>query len=523
METKKKIRLGLYKNWISYAVIALSLSLQLFLITRSLDFLLTDLLPDDAFYYFEIVRNILQGNGVTFDGVETTNGFHPLWLTILIPIFAIFSVGGTYDVAPVYAALSFSVLLNMATAYILFLLLGRITKKPAIRAIGLAIFALNPFVLYESLNGLETSLALLLSALFFLCAVRIWEHDRLKDYVVAGIVCGGMVLARIDTVFFAIAFFLWLVVWKGLHKSIRPALAFGIPATLFILPWVIWNIINFGMLATSASLATPFVNHTLVTLDNGVGAFVFVKTIAYMLLHHGSAILVATGISVVIFIAIGVMFVFFMRNEWTLPRLQACSPMWWLFAGFVFLFVANAGLRWTGRSWYFIAFDVFVALGVTGTLTLLSAHTERRKLLYLGTVIVVMASFLVGWHEHLKDRSVNQRAMYVAATWVDENIPIGESVGVFNAGIIGYFSETRIVNLDGLVNNTAYHMLRAGETWEYMQTNNISYLMDFPIYLSYRYNSFFGVQDLFERIELIHEIRASGVGAPIEVYRVRAE
>ena len=42
---------------------------------------------DDAFYYFKTAQNIGLGNGISFDGMSRTNGFHPLWMMICVPIF----------------------------------------------------------------------------------------------------------------------------------------------------------------------------------------------------------------------------------------------------------------------------------------------------------------------------------------------------------------------------------------------------------------------------------------------------
>ncbi|MDP9001924.1 MAG: hypothetical protein M3O46_17625, partial [Myxococcota bacterium] len=41
---------------------------------------------DDAYYYTRIAQNVAAGHGATFDGVESTNGFHPAWLLVLVPI-----------------------------------------------------------------------------------------------------------------------------------------------------------------------------------------------------------------------------------------------------------------------------------------------------------------------------------------------------------------------------------------------------------------------------------------------------
>src|SRR3972149_6993008 len=48
--------------------------------------LLLQPVSDDAFYYFQISRNIANGRNVTFDGENLTNGFHPLWAVFLTPI-----------------------------------------------------------------------------------------------------------------------------------------------------------------------------------------------------------------------------------------------------------------------------------------------------------------------------------------------------------------------------------------------------------------------------------------------------
>src|SRR3990172_9284841 len=44
---------------------------------------------DDVYYYFKVAQNISEGHGSTFDGINPTNGYHPLWMTICIPIFAL--------------------------------------------------------------------------------------------------------------------------------------------------------------------------------------------------------------------------------------------------------------------------------------------------------------------------------------------------------------------------------------------------------------------------------------------------
>src|SRR3990172_12591562 len=47
---------------------------------------------DDGFYYFQVAKNLAAGRGFTFDGLNLTNGFHPLWLFVITPLFALAQV-----------------------------------------------------------------------------------------------------------------------------------------------------------------------------------------------------------------------------------------------------------------------------------------------------------------------------------------------------------------------------------------------------------------------------------------------
>ena len=42
---------------------------------------------DDGFYYFKTAQNISEGFGITFDRIAPTNGFHPLWMLLLVSHF----------------------------------------------------------------------------------------------------------------------------------------------------------------------------------------------------------------------------------------------------------------------------------------------------------------------------------------------------------------------------------------------------------------------------------------------------
>src|SRR5260221_4128229 len=87
---------------------------------------------DDAYYYFKVAQNISEGHGSTFDGINQTNGYHPLWMLVCIPIFAL----ARFDlILPLRTLLVMMGGLSAATAILFFRLIGRIFT-PAVGAIA---------------------------------------------------------------------------------------------------------------------------------------------------------------------------------------------------------------------------------------------------------------------------------------------------------------------------------------------------------------------------------------------------
>ena len=78
---------------------------------------------DDAYYYFKVAQNISEGRGSTFDGINATNGYHPLWMLICVPIFAL----ARFDlILPLRILLLVMSGLSVATAILLYRLIGRV-------------------------------------------------------------------------------------------------------------------------------------------------------------------------------------------------------------------------------------------------------------------------------------------------------------------------------------------------------------------------------------------------------------
>ena len=113
----RKMELKKRKYLIFLFFLVINLIPQMFVIISKPDNLMNWFLTDDAFYYFKTAQNIAEGNGITFDGVNPTNGFHPLWMIICVPIFALAKLN---LFLPLRVVAIVQIVLNAASGAILF-------------------------------------------------------------------------------------------------------------------------------------------------------------------------------------------------------------------------------------------------------------------------------------------------------------------------------------------------------------------------------------------------------------------
>ena len=168
---------------------------------------------DDAYYYFKVAQNISEGHGSTFDGINPTNGYHPLWMLMCVPIFYL----ARYDlILPLRILIIILAGLRAATSILLYHLLKNVIAKP-IAMLGALYWAFDQYIHWTAYKqGLETGLAAFCLVLFLYLLQR-FERDRkaapikLKQIAILGIVATLVTFSRLDMVFLAGLFGLWIV------------------------------------------------------------------------------------------------------------------------------------------------------------------------------------------------------------------------------------------------------------------------------------------------------------------------
>ncbi len=168
---------------------------------------------DDAYYYFKVAQNITEGHGVTFDGINPTNGYHPLWMLVNIPIFAL----ARFDlILPLRILLLIQGGFSAAVAVLIYRVAREAISPPvAIAAASWWAFDLYLHnVMYE--YGLETGLASLAVALLIYQLFQFekrWRNTAPTARQIAGLgLCALFALfSRLDLVFLAILAGVWII------------------------------------------------------------------------------------------------------------------------------------------------------------------------------------------------------------------------------------------------------------------------------------------------------------------------
>jgi hypothetical protein len=168
---------------------------------------------DDAYYYFKVAQNISEGYGSTFDRINPTNGYHPLWMLICIPIFAL----ARFDlVLPLRVLLLVMSGLSVATGILLYRLIGKVFA-PAIGAMA-ALFWVFSFdvlgIVYQ--HGLETGIG---AFIVVLLVYELYEFEKSwrtnevsrKQIMTLGMIAALAMFSRLDLVFLAGIVGLWIV------------------------------------------------------------------------------------------------------------------------------------------------------------------------------------------------------------------------------------------------------------------------------------------------------------------------
>jgi len=151
-----------------------------------------------------------------------------------------------------------------------------------------------------------------------------------------------------------------------------------------------------------------------------------------------------------------------------------------LMSGIIVLYLYHAGVRHFVRGWYNAPVLLVLTLLLCGLFEALLVQYSSRQfarillVLLCGTLLLMYSPF-----SYLKTTGSKQTDPRIAtANWLNQHTSADALIGAANAGIMGYYAERRVVNLDGVVNESAFHARLANQLPHYIDETGIRYLAD---------------------------------------------
>lgn|GEM_PF-1961764 len=407
---------------------------------------------DDGLYYPRLAQNIIARGICTYDGVAVTNGFHPLWLLVLLPVYGLIH-NPWFALRGVYAVILIAQLASLG-------LLAFIARRVQMTVAGLAAAACILFLNIRSFtiffSFLESPLVLLTLLVYIAFCLRAGGR-RFKNphyALIAGLLAGVCFLARLDSFLLPVAYGAVLL-FRLLRRRQPWRLSFlsacwaSAGCLLPVIPYLLWNWINFGHLQTVSALQktasfSPAASWKMISgwclyqFIPRVQHFFGLQNISPKLLLFG---LILSGLLTIVYLLTG------SRRRRVFEKLRFC-PEFPLFVGMHALFIILAAPHDAAASaWYWIPEITLMALAVGVALS--DIHWIRIP------VIPVLVVLLVGvqlWiYPALVQRKTMSWAKLEVARVLRETTAPEIRGAMFDSGIVSYFSQRDFTGLNGLI------------------------------------------------------------------------
>jgi hypothetical protein len=448
---------------------------------------------DDAYYYFGIARNLAEGNGPTFDGINPTNGYHPFWLVAAVPVYWL----GLDDLTSVRVLL----LVQLAAYVGALVVIARVVSSlvgywPRIRrtnrddhdvAVRLArsgtllafvTLGASPFMLRLFVNGLESGLAVLVWVVvlgrFALSSGPLLTAGTSRWRATTGVLLLVAFLVRTDAALAVGCLGLWLLVelWnrsdrRGHLSSLAEYLA---PTVLGGIGFVAFNLWVFGTPLQVSGLIkrAPIDGRAVLVMGASVALAVIAGRRSFRRGHTDGAA----------------------RGRMRLSA-DLMGRIGWFGAFCLLLLGYYTGLQTQQWLWYYAPIGVLGLLVLPLVLADLSAsavvesrttQSIRAAVLPVQAILLVpllgFAAFQARSFADPQVRSI-QVANRDAGVWIDENLPDDAVLASWDAGVVGYFSNRSIVNVDGVVNSHDYYeAMSAGQVGPFLDDDGVEWIVN---------------------------------------------
>lgn len=473
------------KNRNSLAMVIYVLILTGVLCCLPLMWLTPSFVIDDALYYLRVPQNVVAGYGVTYDRQGYTNGFHPLWAALVLPLAMVAGEEHLLLLRMGFLACGVFVALGVLSLYGLS---RRLHWSSAGAVVAVAVLSFPRMDLWLSLMESGPSMGILLLTLYLCHRHELLTTEGFGLNLLFGLLMALVFLVRLDQVFIVVMMFvgsLYMRVRMGqsLRKLVRSILAGGLLTTLLVLPYLATNLYYFGNVVPVSGLK----KHVLAD-----SVIIFMNAAIYPLQAVSNKVELPGWVMAVLLLAafaVGLFVVESMRARGKdVPRICAGGviPFFALgvIARFVYLriFVSHESAR---VPWYWVPEYVLFSI-ITGYFVACAVRRFPKQwrssrawgnagyAATLGIAAVGTLYVFVDAARLHKDNTTN----LVNALWAKEHIPSDRLYAMYDSGIFSFFSQFNTVPLNGLISDVQTMLESKDRRYnDIMKRFNVDYLV----------------------------------------------
>jgi hypothetical protein len=393
---------------------------------------------DDAYITFRFVRNLTDGTGYSYNAGEQTYGATaPLWVLVLAAVHraGVAIPAGAHALNWIFSILSVALFWRLSTHYV---------KRETTQWVAGLLFLLNPWIVRWALSGMENSLSICLWLMALLAALR--RHTSERFTWVSPLCAGLATLTRPEMGIFALLLFVDTAVHAKARR--RDQLGWSLAIYLAILvPWLVYAGATFGTLVPNTITAKLSRNYTnslreIIMFFASFWAFQAIAIAVLWRIDRGG--LGALGLAS--------------------PRVRPWFlPVAWLVA--LPLFYLAGGAPVSGRYLAYVV-PCCVLLGARAW-EVLDEHGALGRGTTIATVlatfaIVLFVQYRYCWFVTAWPEGMDPRMIALARVVRDSSRP-GDTVAADQIGVVGYFSERRVLDIMGLVTPEMIPFRRASD------------------------------------------------------------
>jgi 4-amino-4-deoxy-L-arabinose transferase-like glycosyltransferase len=462
------------KKRIIILILVIALLLRLSIAWQPVSVLVQKVLVDDSLYGYAVAKNIAIGNGLTYNGIDPTNGFQPLWIFMISPVFLL-TDDLNLAINIIYTLLAIIDVLNIFLIY----LLARKIFNERVGLIASFLWAINPFIIFQTLCGLEVTIYItfVLASLLYYHSVK--DNLNPKNMALLGMLLGLTFLARGDGLFLFIVIGAHALIYRRKRPDLVRFISRELPiymlvALVVVSPWLIWSYLTFGTIQESSQLGKYYLAHgyfrfsgpaigSEIPLTIEENAVRVVGSIA----HQLGIIELSISLGTVVLVIFGILALFSFVKNWKRMLLPIVFSL--IVLSFYVFYLWGVQLRYIAPIMPFVI--IFMALGI-------SSLPFNKKIVFLLLILISGVYLFNGMIQWDRGYGPWQIETVKEVQWMDANIASNEIVGSFSSGIPIYFSNHTIIQLDGIMNFGAIDAMLNKSMYTYMKSRNITIWFD---------------------------------------------